>query len=173
VPGSHAVSVLFDDEILTFNRVIGVVRRRNLPTMDFAVGPSERPGTLRLTFFVEADAANADRLLRQLEKTYGVRQAAVFTAADAVAGEVALVKVNARPEQRAAVLAVLSEFGASLVDEGPDALIAAAGCGRDAAALVRALQGFGVLELARSGAVLRRSGASHPALTHPSPEAVL
>ena len=27
--GSHAISVLLDDDLLTFNRVIGVVRRRN------------------------------------------------------------------------------------------------------------------------------------------------
>lgn len=167
------MSVLFDDEILTFNRVIGVVRRRNLPTTEFAVGPSERAGTLRLTFFVAADEATAERLLRQLEKTHGVRHAAVFAAAEAVAGEVALVKVSARPEQRAAVLAVLSQFHASLVDNGAEAVIAAVGCGRDAAALLRALQEFGVLEFARSGAMLRSTRAARPTLTHSAPEAVL
>jgi acetolactate synthase-1/3 small subunit len=172
VPGSHAVSVLFDDEILTFNRVIGVVRRRNLATTEFAVGPSEQAGALRLTFFIQSDDANAERLLRQLEKTHGVQRAAVFLAAEAIMGEVALVKVRARPDQRGAVLAVLSEFHAAVLDEGPDAVIAAVGCGRDTAALVRALQSFGVLELARSGAVLR-SAASRPVLTHSSPEAVL
>lgn len=173
MPASHAVSVLFDDEILTFNRVIGVVRRRNLVTTEFAVGPSERAGVLRLTFFVQADDANAERLLHQLEKTHGVRDAAVFAAAEAVAGEVALVKVSARPAQRAAVLAVLGEFQASVLEEGAEAVIAAVGCGRDTGALVRALERFGVLELARSGAVLRSTGASRPALTHSSPEAVL
>jgi len=169
---SHAVSVLFDDELLTFNRVIGVVRRRNLATQEFGLGPSERAGVLRLTFFVQADEASAERLLRQLEKTHGVRRAAVFSAAEAVAGAVTLVKVGARPEDRAAVLAVLAQFHATLVDEGAEAVIAAVGCGRDPAPLVQALERFGVLELARSGAVLRSAAASRPALTH-SPEAVL
>lgn len=169
---SYAVSVLFDDEILTFNRVVGVVRRRNLETTEFGLGPSERAGALRLTFFVQADEADAERLLRQLEKTHGVRDAAVFTSAEAVAGEVALIKVNARAHERAAVLAVLSDYHASVVDEGPETVIAV-GCGQDAAALVRALEPFGVLELARSGALLRRAGRSRPVLTHSSSEAVL
>ncbi len=70
---SHAVSVLLDDELLAFNRAIGVVRRRNLPVSGITVSPTEQPGELRLAFVMQADEANAERLLRQLEKTHGVR----------------------------------------------------------------------------------------------------
>jgi acetolactate synthase small subunit len=74
---SHTVAVLLDEDLLTFNRVIGVVRRRNLPVAGITVGPSGRPGQLRLTFLVTTDDANAERLLRQLEKAHGVREAQV------------------------------------------------------------------------------------------------
>ncbi len=69
---SHGVAVLLDDDLLAFNRVIGVVRRRNLPVAGITVGPTERPGELRLAFFLQADDGSAERLLRQLEKTHGV-----------------------------------------------------------------------------------------------------
>ena len=45
-----------------------------------SVGPSGRPGVLRLAFFMQADDANAVRLLRQLEKAHGVREVAVTAA---------------------------------------------------------------------------------------------
>jgi acetolactate synthase small subunit len=70
---SHGVVVLLDDDLLAFNRVVGVVRRSNRPVEGIQVGPAPQPGVLRFSFFVQADDANADRLLRQLEKAHGVR----------------------------------------------------------------------------------------------------
>jgi acetolactate synthase small subunit len=75
---SHAVRVMIDDDLLAFNRAIGVVRRRNLPVAEITVGPSGQPGVLRLRFVMQADDANAERLLRQLEKAHGVRGVEVF-----------------------------------------------------------------------------------------------
>jgi acetolactate synthase small subunit len=70
---SYAVQVVFEDDLLVFNRVIGVVRRRNLPVEGIRVGPADQEGRLRLNFVLQADDANAERLLRQLEKAHGVR----------------------------------------------------------------------------------------------------
>jgi acetolactate synthase small subunit len=74
---SHAVVVMIDDDLLAFNRAIGVVRRRNLPVSDLTVGPSGQGGVLRLRFVMQADDANAERLLRQLEKAHGVHDVSV------------------------------------------------------------------------------------------------
>jgi acetolactate synthase small subunit len=70
---SHGVVVLLDDDLLAFNRVVGVVRRSNRPVEGIRVGPAAQPGVLQFSFFVQADNANVDRLLRQLEKAHGVR----------------------------------------------------------------------------------------------------
>ena len=75
---SHAVAVLLDDDLLVFNRVVGVVRRRNLPVGGLRVGAGDQAGVLRLSFFVQADEGNAERLLRQLEKAHGVRHVEVL-----------------------------------------------------------------------------------------------
>ena len=38
--GPHAVSVLLEDRLITLNRAVGLIRRRNLPVRSFAVGPT-------------------------------------------------------------------------------------------------------------------------------------
>jgi acetolactate synthase small subunit len=75
---SHAVAVLLDDDLLALNRVIGVVRRRNLPVTGLRIGPGEPAGVLRFSCFVQTDDGNAERLLRQLEKAHGVRHVEVL-----------------------------------------------------------------------------------------------
>jgi len=151
---SHAVAVLLDDDLVTFNRVVGVVRRRNMPVTDITVGPSQMTGVSRLTFFTEADDAAADRLLRQLEKTFGVRAATVYGAEDAVVREVALVKVRTLPGGRADLLNVLAQSGATLVTEyDGTSIVEVAGDATRTEACIRALERFEILEVARSGAV--------------------
>jgi acetolactate synthase I/III small subunit len=173
---SHAISVLLDDDLLTFNRVIGVVRRRNVPIASIAAGASQTPGVSRLTFIMQADEASADRLVQQLRKSFGVREAVMFPAEDAVTREIALVKVRMAAADRVDLRAVVSQFEAAVVDEGADAcIVEIAGAAARTESCIRALERFGILEIARSGAVAMRGAASSspsPAPNTPS-EAVL
>jgi len=170
---SHAVVVLLDDDILTVNRVIGVVRRRNLPIDGLSVGPGEGASVLRLTLLIQADAAAAERMLRQLEKTHGVRSVAVFPAAEAVTREVTLIKVRSAPNDGAALRAVVKQFGGAVADERQGGVIVEIGGAREnTQALLAALEPFGIVEVARSGAVALRGADASDSITHPS-EAVL
>ena len=173
---SHAISVLLDDDLLTFNRVIGVVRRRNVPIASIAAGATQAPGVSRLTFIMQADAASADRLVRQLQKSFGVRDAVMFPAEDAITREIALIKVRTVAVDRADLLAVVSQFEAAVVDEGAGAcIVEIAGAAARTESCIRALERFGILEVARRGAVamLGAAGSSpSPAPNTPS-EAVL
>jgi acetolactate synthase-1/3 small subunit len=173
---AHAIAVLFDDDLLTFNRVIGVVRRRNVPISELAVSASQTPGVSRLTFIMQADDASADRLVRQLQKSFGVRHAVMFPAENAVTREIALIKVRMDPVDRVALLAVVSQFDAAVVDQGAGAcIVEIAGAADRTESCIRALEPFGILEIARSGAIAMRSadGSSpSPAPYNPS-EAVL
>jgi acetolactate synthase I/III small subunit len=172
---AHAISVLLEDDLLTFNRVIGVVRRRNVPIAHIAMGASQAPGVSRLTFMMQADEASVDRLVQQLRKTFGVRAAVMFPAGDAVTREITLIKVRAAAD-RADLLAVVAQCKAAVVDEGVTAcIVEVAGAAARTEACLRALDRFGILEIARSGAVAMRSAASSapsPAPNNPS-EAVL
>lgn len=150
----HTVAVLLDDELISINRAVGVLRRRNLPFESISVGPTDAPGLSRLTVMLRSDEATVDRMVRQLEKTSGVRQAVRFRGSDGIAREIALVKVRAPHERYAELLDTVALFRASVVDEASEEVIVeVAGSGAFVTALIRALEPFGVLEVARSGAI--------------------
>ncbi len=158
----HTVAVLLDEELISLNRAVGVLRRRNLPFESISVGPTDAPRVSRLTVMLCSDDATVERMVRQLEKTSGVRQAVQFRESDGIAREIALVKVRVRQERYAEFLDTVALFGASVVDEGEEEMIVeVVGAGAFVTALIRALEPFGVLETARSGAIaLLRSTAA-------------
>ncbi|HEU5262187.1 MAG TPA: acetolactate synthase small subunit [Gemmatimonadales bacterium] len=150
----HAVSVLLDEALLALNRTVGVLRRRNLPIESIAVGPAGAPGLARLTIILNSDEATVDTTVKKLRNLSGVRAAVTFPMDEGVTRELALVKVRARHERYAGLLDVIELFNADVVDEGADAVIVeVTGSGSFILAFIRAVEGFGILDLARSGSV--------------------
>jgi acetolactate synthase-1/3 small subunit len=156
---ARAVSVLLEDRLITFNRAVGLIRRRNLPVRSLAVGPTATPGLSRLTIMIHSDTATADRAVQHLQKMVGVRAAVAFPAGEGVVRELALVKVRAPHERYGELLDVVQLYNASVVDDSADAMIVELS-GSEAFVLscIRALERFGVVEVARSGTIALGSG---------------
>ena len=154
-----AVSVLLEDRLITLNRAVGLIRRRNLPVRSLAVGPTATPGLSRLTIMLHSDPATANRAVQHLQKVVGVRAAVTFPAREGVARELALVKVRAPHERYGELLDVVQLYNASVVDDSADAMIVELS-GSEAFVLscIRALERFGVVEVARSGTIALGSG---------------
>ena len=159
--GAHAVTVLLEDRLITFNRAVGLIRRRNLPVRSIAVGPTTTPGLSRLTIMIQADEATANRTVQQLQKVIGVREAAAFAAEDGVSRELALVKVRAPATRYAELLDVVQLYHASVIDDTPDAVIVEL-TGSEAFVLscIRALERFEILDVVRSGAIAIEAGVT-------------
>jgi acetolactate synthase I/III small subunit len=156
---AQAVSVLLEDRWITLNRAVGLIRRRNLPVRSLAVGPTATPGISRLTIMIHSDTATADRAVQHLQKVVGVRAAVAFPARDGVVRELALVKVRAPHERYGELLDVVQLYNASVVDDSADAMIVEL-TGSEAFVLscIRALERFGVVEVARSGTIALGTG---------------
>jgi acetolactate synthase-1/3 small subunit len=156
---ARAVSVLLEDRWITLNRAVGLIRRRNLPVRSLAVGPTATPGISRLTIMIHSDSATADRAVQHLQKVVGVRAAVAFPAREGVVRELALVKVRAPHERYGELLDVVQLYNASVVDDSADAMIVELS-GSEAFVLscIRALERFGVVEVARSGTIALGSG---------------
>jgi acetolactate synthase-1/3 small subunit len=151
---SQAVSVLLEDHLITLNRAVGLIRRRNLPIRSLAVGPTITPGLSRLTIMMQSDTATAERAVQHLQKMIGVRGAVAFPSIDGVTRELALVKVRAPHERYGELLDVVQLYNAVVVDDAADGLIVELS-GNEAFVLscIRALEPFEVVEVARSGTV--------------------
>jgi acetolactate synthase-1/3 small subunit len=155
----RAVSVLLEDRWITLNRAVGLIRRRNLPVHSLAVGPTATPGLSRLTIMIHSDTATADRAVQHLQKVVGVRAAVAFPAGEGVVRELALVKVRAPHERYGELLDVVQLYNASVVDDSSDAMIVELrGSVAFVLSCIRALERFGVVEVARSGTIALGSG---------------
>ena len=156
---AQAVSVLLEDRLITLNRAVGLIRRRNLPVRSLAVGPAATPGVSRLTIMMHSDPATADRAVQHLQKVVGVRAAVAFPAKEGVTRELALVKVRAPHERYGELLDIVQLYNASVVDDSADAMIVElSGSEPFVLSCIRALERFGVVEVARSGTVALGSG---------------
>jgi acetolactate synthase-1/3 small subunit len=148
------VSVLLADDLLALNRATGIIRRRNLPVGSLSLGPSGRPGTVRLSFVVSTDRAATDRLANALRKMVEVREVTVHSESQCTTREHALVRVRVSPAQLSPLLDVVSLYEATIVEESPqDLLLEATGTAPFMVSLLRALEPFGILDLARGGAL--------------------
>jgi acetolactate synthase-1/3 small subunit len=108
---------------------------------------------------MQSDPAAADRAAQHLQKVVGVHAAVAFPAQDGVIRELALVKVRSSPARSSELLDVIQLYHASVVDDSPNAMIVELS-GTEAFILscIRALERFGVVEVARSGTVALGSG---------------
>ena len=151
---AQAVSVLLEDRLITLNRAVGLIRRRNLPVSSLAIGPTATPGLSRLTIMMQSDSATAERAVQYLQKMIGVRAAIAFPCLDGVARELALVKVRASHDRYAELLDVVQLYNAVVVDDAVDGLIVElAGSEAFVLSCIRALERFEVVEVARSGTI--------------------
>ena len=157
---TQAVVVLLEDHLITLNRVVGLIRRRNFPVRSLSVGPTGTPGVSRLSLMMQSDEGAAERAVQHLQKVVGVHDAAVIPHRDAIARELALVKLRPSAEQYAELLDVVQLYRATLVDESTDAVVLEL-TGSEAFVLscLRALERFEIVDVARSGAVAMESGA--------------
>ena len=171
--GIRAVTVLLEDHLITLNRAVGLIRRRNFPVHSLAIGPTDLPGVSRLTIMMQSDEATAGRAVQHLQKIIGVREAAAIPPGEAVAREIALVKLRPSAERYAELLDVVQLYHATVVDESADVVIVEL-TGAEAFVLscIRALERFDIIEVARSGAIALESGAAELGIgTQPQLEA--
>lgn len=146
------ISALLTDDLLAVNRATGIIRRRNLPVGGLSLGPTSRPGTLRLTCIVSSDRATADRLANALRKMVDVREVVVHAEAECTSREHALARVRVSAALLSALLDVVSLYEARIVEESShELLLEANGTGPFMVSFLRALEPFGLLNLARSG----------------------
>ena len=142
------------------NRVTSLFRRRSYNIVSLTVGVTERSGVSRMTIVVEADDDAASRIEANLYKLVNVLRVDDTRDVATVVRELALVKVRADGNARAEVIRLCEVFRARIVDVGTEALVAEiTGTADKVDGLIEVLRPFGVLEIARTGAVAMLRGA--------------
>ena len=159
---NHVLSLLVEDKPGLLTRVAGLFARRGFNITSLAVGVTEVPGLSRITVVVDVEEQPLEQVTKQLNKLVNVIKIVELDSTASVQREHMLVKVRADNAVRSNVLEVVSLFRASVVDYAPDALvIEITGDQGKVDAFLRAVEPFGVKELAQSGLVaIGRGGKS-------------
>lgn len=143
------------------NRVTSLFRRRSYNIVSLTVGVTESAGVSRMTIVVEADDDAARRIEANLYKLVNVLRVEDTRDVATLVRELALIKVRADGKVRGEVIRLCEVFRARVVDVGPEALVAEiTGTAEKVDSLIDVLRPFGVVEIARTGAVaMLRSAA--------------
>lgn len=159
---THVLSLLVEDKPGLLTRVAGLFARRGFNIESLAVGVTEVPGLSRITVVVDVDELPLEQVTKQLNKLVNVIKIVELDAAASVQREHMLVKVRADNGTRSNVLEVVNLFRASVVDYAPDAVvIEITGDKGKIDAFLRAVEPFGIRELAQSGLLaIGRGGKS-------------
>ena len=159
---THVLSLLVEDKPGLLTRVAGLFARRGFNIESLAVGHSEIAGLSRITILVDVEDAPLEQVTKQLNKLINVIKIVELDPAQSVQREHLLVKVRADNASRSNVLEVVNLFRASIVDYAPDALVVeVTGDKGKVEAFLKALEPFGIKELAQSGLLaIGRGGKS-------------
>jgi acetolactate synthase-1/3 small subunit len=153
------IAAILDDDLIVVERVVGSLRRLQLPIGDLSLGPARGHGVLRLTCSTHADLPATQRLANQLRRIVGVHAVSLHEAGHCLTREQALVRVRATPSRLGALLDTLALYEATVIEERLAVLVVqVTGTAPFLHACLRALEPFGVLDVARGGSVVLSPG---------------
>jgi len=157
----HTLVALVEDKPGVLNRVSSLFRRRAFNIESLTVGHTAEPGISRMTIVVDSDDLNIERLTAYLYKLVNVIQVHDLTAQPSVSRDLAMIKVNATPENRTHIMQTVDVFRARIVDvTNSSFIIEVTGDEAKIEGLVEVLKPLGIIEMVRTGMVAMARGAS-------------
>ena len=150
----HILSILVDNEPGVLSRISGLFSGRGYNIDSLSVAETTDPAISRITIVTSADMPVVEQIKKQLNKLINVIKVLDFTETDFVQRETALVKVRAKPENRAEILRMADIFHSTVVDVGTEYYtMEVTGDDGKISAFLKLLKPMGIKEIARTGPV--------------------
>ncbi len=157
----RVLSILVDNTSGVLSRVAGLFSRRGYNIDSLTVGETADPRYSRMTVVVNGDEQILDQITKQLAKLIDVVDIKTLQENSSVNRELILVKVRADSETRPGVIAIADIFRAKIIDVSVDSLvIELTGDQSKLEAFINLLNGYEILELARTGITGLSRGSS-------------
>jgi acetolactate synthase-1/3 small subunit len=157
------LSVLVENKSGVLARIAGLFSARGFNIESLTVARTMEPGFSRVTMVVDVAEETREQVLKQLNKQINVVQVLDLTDQPAVQRELALIKVHVPHDLRSRLLQEAEIFRARVVDAAPGSItLEVTGDGDKLEAMLRVLEHYGRVEMARTGAVALPRGVSAP-----------
>ncbi len=145
-------SLLVDNNPGVLSRVSGLFSRRGYSIDSITAGTTADPRFTRITIVASGDELILSQIEKQVRKLEDVIEIKVLQPEDSVYRELIMVKVRANKTERTEIISVADIFRAKIVDVEKDSLmVELTGNGSKVDAFLELLEGYEILELARTG----------------------
>ena len=154
------LAVLVDNKPGVLTHVAGLISRRAFNIESISAGYTEEPDITRINIVVSVESENElAQVVSQLGKLIDVIKIVNLSLTDSIERELVLIKVKASKASRADIINVVNIFRANIVDVTPeDVVIELTGGESKIDALCEVLQEYGIIEIARTGAIALSRG---------------
>ena len=154
------LAVLVDNKPGVLTHVAGLISRRAFNIESISAGYTEEPDITRINIVVSVESENElAQVVSQLGKLIDVIKIVNLSLTDAIERELVLIKVKASKASRADIINVVNIFRANIVDVTPeDVVIELTGGQSKIDALCEVLDEYGIIEIARTGAIALSRG---------------
>jgi acetolactate synthase I/III small subunit len=150
----HTISVLVENKFGVLARVAGMFSGRGFNIDTLNVAPTHDASLSRITAVLISDDTALDLCIKQLRKLVNVVDVVDFTEGQAVSRELVLIKVKADSKTRSEIMQISDIFRTKIVNVAHDSLIIEmTGDEGKVSAFLKLVEPFGILELARTGAL--------------------
>ena len=145
-------SLLVDNNPGVLSRVSGLFSRRGYSIDSITAGVTADPRFTRITIVSSGDELILSQIEKQVRKLEDIIEIKVLDPDDSVYRELIMVKVRANKTERTEIISVADIFRAKIVDVEKDSLmVELTGNGSKVDAFLELLEGYEILELARTG----------------------
>lgn len=148
----HTLSVLVNNHMGVLTRVSGLFSRRGYNIESLSSGTTENPDISRMTIVIECEDDVFEQIKNQLAKLMDVITIQEFKADESVRRELALIKIDAKPEHRTQILEIANVFRAHIIDITNNSMVLeTTGDQSKVSAIISMLNEYGVKEVIRTG----------------------
>ena len=145
-------SLLVDNNPGVLSRISGLFSRRGYSIDSITAGVTADPRFTRITIVASGDELILSQIEKQVRKLEDVIEIKVLDPEDSVYRELIMVKIRADRAERAEIISVADIFRAKIVDVEKESLIVElTGTQSKLDAFLNLLEGYDILELARTG----------------------
>ena len=150
----HILSLTVDNQPGVLSRITGLFSGRGFNIESLCVAETTDPLVSRITLVTKGDMGVVEQIKKQLNKLINVIKVIEFTGLAYVQREMALIKVYAKPENRAEILRMVDIFRCRVVDVGMEFYtVEVTGDEGKIMAILNLLKPMGIKEIARTGAI--------------------
>ena len=146
------LSILVENTSGVLSRVAGLFSRRGYNIDSLTVGETADPRYSRMTVVVSGNEEVLEQIRKQLAKLVDVVDIKELVTGASVRRELCLIKIRCEASRRQDVISIVDIFRAKIIDVQTDSLIIElTGDMSKLGAFLQLLDGFEILELARTG----------------------